>query len=263
VEQLASPLYLVPHKQSEQWVKEEQILPLLDGLDEMDETARPACIAAINAYRSEHPLSPLVVCSRSDEYQAATSTGRLSLSCAVEVQLLTSAQLDKVLLQAGRPASALRSELQKNEKLLELARTPLWLNVLLLTFRNTSVHALPQQSVVLQQKICEHYVQRMIEEKGDHVRYTLEQTTHWLTFLAKQMRTQNRAAFGVELLQPDWLPRGSHMGYRWSVGLVFGFLGVLISGLLGLTTIQIEGPSGGLFFMGPSGGLVLMLVIVP
>jgi hypothetical protein len=37
-------IYDVPRKLSAQWVREEQILPLLDGLDEMQEDARPACI---------------------------------------------------------------------------------------------------------------------------------------------------------------------------------------------------------------------------
>ena len=37
-----------------QWVEQGQLLPLLDGLDEMEEAARPLCIAAIHAYHVEH-----------------------------------------------------------------------------------------------------------------------------------------------------------------------------------------------------------------
>src|SRR5205814_9044523 len=46
IEQLTSALYRIPRQQSEQWIQQEQILPLFDGLDEMEEAARPACIAA-------------------------------------------------------------------------------------------------------------------------------------------------------------------------------------------------------------------------
>jgi len=53
IEQIAQA-YDIPRKVSQLWVQEEQILPLLDGLDEMQEGARPACIAAINAYHREH-----------------------------------------------------------------------------------------------------------------------------------------------------------------------------------------------------------------
>jgi len=57
-----SQRYKVPLWIGAQWVREDQILPLLDGLDELEESARLACITAINAYHSEH-LMPLVVCS--------------------------------------------------------------------------------------------------------------------------------------------------------------------------------------------------------
>jgi hypothetical protein len=49
IEQL-SHTYDVPRLLSERWVKQGRLLPLLDGLDEMEEAARPACIAAINTY---------------------------------------------------------------------------------------------------------------------------------------------------------------------------------------------------------------------
>jgi hypothetical protein len=139
-EQLAE-IYDVPRKLSMQWVREEQILPLLDGLDEMDETARSACIAAINAYHRAH-LTPLVVCSRTKEYKAATERHRLALQEAVVVQPLTYEDVDTYLIQAGKPLTALRSALKKNAALHDLATTPLMLNILTLTYQGTSVRDL-------------------------------------------------------------------------------------------------------------------------
>ena len=71
-------LYEVPLRLSRQWVEAEQVLPLLDGLDEMEEAARAECVAAINTYHREH-LRPLVVCSRTQEYELATRREQLAL----------------------------------------------------------------------------------------------------------------------------------------------------------------------------------------
>ena len=45
-------LYGVSRSLSQQWIQAEQLLPLLDGLDEMEASARAACIAAINTRES-------------------------------------------------------------------------------------------------------------------------------------------------------------------------------------------------------------------
>ena len=75
IEQFAS-LYDVPQKLSELWIQADLLLPLLDGLDEMEEAIRPVCIAAINTYHREH-LGPLVVCSRTTEYDRAATSGTI------------------------------------------------------------------------------------------------------------------------------------------------------------------------------------------
>lgn len=55
--------YQVSRKLGQAWVKNDQILPLLDGLDEVTSDARAACVDAINTYRQQH-MVPTVVCSR-------------------------------------------------------------------------------------------------------------------------------------------------------------------------------------------------------
>ena len=101
-------LYDVPRKLSRQWIEAELVLPLLDGLDEMDVSARPACIEAINTYHQEH-LHPLVVCSRTDEYEAATRRERLALHTAVVVQPLSREQMDAHLAKLGQLPQCLRN----------------------------------------------------------------------------------------------------------------------------------------------------------
>ncbi len=74
----------VPKKLARQWLESEQVLPLLDGLDEVAAAYREACVEAINAFRRDHRLLPIVVCSRIADYQALGT--KLRLRYAIEVQ---------------------------------------------------------------------------------------------------------------------------------------------------------------------------------
>jgi GTPase SAR1 family protein len=230
-------LYDVPRHLSQQWMREGHLLPLLDGLDEMEASARAACIVSINAYHQEH-LRPLVVCSRTAEYDTASTHERLALHRAVVVQPLTKQQVDISLRKAGKPMDGLRAALKKNPVLQELAITPLWLSVLMLTYQGKTARDLPKLgSLLQQQQIFTHYIERMVERKGNLVRYPLQSTQIWLGWLARQMRMHNQTNFYLEYLQTDWLPERRRPFYQWSVGLVaglvVGLVGALLGGLLG------------------------------
>lgn len=216
VEQLCSPLYEVPRQVSQQLVQREQILPLFDGLDEMEASARVACIHAINAYHRQHQCS-LVVCCRSTEYAHAASHNLLSLQRAVMVQPLSNQQVTEVLKRAGEPLVGLHSELKKNAELRMLARSPLWLSLLLLTYRGVAVRTLSTQRKILQQQIFAAYVARMVERKGNLKKYSFHITVSWLSWLAQHMRTHNQPIFYLEALQPDWLSQKHQPFYRWSI----------------------------------------------
>ena len=62
--------YYVLRKLAQTWTDAEQVLPLLDGLDEVAPEHRAACVTAINTFRRQHELVPLAVCSRAADYQA-------------------------------------------------------------------------------------------------------------------------------------------------------------------------------------------------
>jgi len=141
VEQIAMR-YAVPHHLGKRWVQQYQVLPLLDGLDEMEETARVQCIIAINTYRKA-TFSSLVVCSRTIEYQAASVRHRLALQQAVIVQPLTEAHIMRTIRQGGTALAALGKALAESEELQDLARTPLMLSILMLTYQRTTIPELP------------------------------------------------------------------------------------------------------------------------
>ncbi len=240
VEQFA-PLYDVPRSLSQQWLQTKQLLPLLDGLDEMEASARAACVAAINTYHRER-LQSLVVCSRTNEYEAAATRERLALHAAVVVQPLSREQVDTHLTSVGKPLAALRAALRKNTVLRELATTPLMLQVLLFTYHGTKVRKLSHREAQLREQIWADYVERMVSRKGDVKRYLLHVTITWLGWLARQTHQRNQTIFSLEQLQPDWLPKSRRLLYHWSVGLFFGlFCGLPFGLVVGLGSGQLFG----------------------
>jgi predicted NACHT family NTPase len=60
--------YSVPQEVGCVWVTHQHII-LLDGLDEVAETRRAACLEMIQRYHKEQDAVPLVLCSREIAYQ--------------------------------------------------------------------------------------------------------------------------------------------------------------------------------------------------
>lgn len=115
----------VPKKVAKAWVESEQIIPLLDGLDEVVADHRKACVEAINDFRRDYGLLPIAVCSRIADYEALGT--KLRLRTAIEVQPLTSRQVEDYLERVGEPLQGLRAEAEGDQSLLELLETPLML----------------------------------------------------------------------------------------------------------------------------------------
>lgn len=61
---------------AKQWLDADEIIPLLDGLDELAGERQEGCVKEINEFlQPGNWNNPLVVCSRSEEYQVYLSTG--------------------------------------------------------------------------------------------------------------------------------------------------------------------------------------------
>jgi transcriptional regulator with XRE-family HTH domain len=265
--------YRVPHKLGRTLVEKDEILPLLDGLDEVDTKDRTACIEAINTYREEHGLFPLVVCCRSTDYLAQTA--RLQLGYAVEIQPLTDQQIDDYLTSAGEPLEALRIALRQDDSLREITSTPLMLSILTLTYHGSSVEDLSRASSPTdrQQRVFEHYIEHVLKRRGTATSYLPQHTIEWLAWLAQQMRRHGQTIFYIERMQPEWLPESwPHRLYysiivRLGIGMVSGLIlyltlgvaiGLFIGTSRGLGTGFVSGLIGGLV-CGLTGGLVMAL----
>jgi DNA polymerase III delta prime subunit len=258
--------YQVPRHLGQSWVNTNQVLLLLDGLDEVNSAYRAACVDAINTYRSEHGLVPIVVCSRSADYLELKK--RLLLQSAVIVQPLTERQIDEYLSSAGEQLDAVRVALRDDHVLQELMTTPLMHNVLTLGY-----HSLSDKSFITtgsletrRRHIFENYVRSMLQRRVPETRYTMQKTISWLTWLAKQMAQHSQTEFYIEWMQVNWLPDSRsrfvcRMGSTLLGGLLGGLLFGLVSGLaVGLFVGLAVGPLFGLVF-GLFVGLLVELLV--
>ncbi|WP_151754668.1 helix-turn-helix domain-containing protein [Dictyobacter vulcani] len=197
--------YQVPLKLAQMWVEQDDILPLLDGLDEVPDRVRDECVISINTYRQQHGLLPMVVCCRSEDYMQLST--KLVLGDAVVLEALSSEQIDAYLLTQGEVFAALRAALQHDSLLIEMISNPLMLSVMTQVYRNVSLDEVLAVETVEERRhiVFEHYVQRVLSRRRSG-RYTTDQVKTSLSWLARQMREHNQSEFYVETLQPDWLP---------------------------------------------------------
>ena len=244
--------YAVPQKLAQMWVTGNQVLPLLDGLDEVAIEHRTGCIEAINAFHHAYNLVEIAVCSRITDYEVLKT--KLYLQSAVLVQPLSRKQADEYLKGLGRPVAGVRALLRDDPSLWELVNTPLWLNVITLAYQDVT----PQQLRKLiapeekQKEIWTAYTQAMFSRKGRETRYTQQQSVRWLAWLAKQMVDRKQTVFLIERLQPDWLSTNrARLAYTilnvLSVGLIGGLIAGVSFGLIaGVSSGLIAGVSSGL-----------------
>jgi type II secretory pathway pseudopilin PulG len=261
-EWLASELhtrYQVPLPLATSWIETDQVLPLLDGLDEVAVPHRAACVEAINTYRQAHGLLPTVVCSRQTDYLVLST--RLLLRTAVVVQPLTPEQIESYLTSGGERLETLRQILYQDADLQALASTPLMLNVLTVAYQGA-----PRKEIAItgsfemkQEQVFASYVQRMLTRRTSSTRYTPQQTIHWLSWLARQMKRHNQTIFYLEHLQPTWLSGvRMHRAYdRLAVRFPAILIGVLVGFLVSLFLSDHNPYSLSLFFpYGLVGGLI-------
>jgi DNA polymerase III delta prime subunit len=225
--------YQLPPPLACSWILTDQVLPLLDGLDEVAAPHRAACVEAINAYLRTHGLLPTVVCCRQADYLALSPP--MMLSTAVVVQPLTQEQIETYLISAGEPLATLRQVRQEDTDLQTLASTPLMLTILMQAYRGTPLDGIAPLGTLpdKQRQVFEAYVKRMLTRRGPLKAGTDQQVAHWLSFLATQMRAHNQTVFYLEHLQSDWLPENRlRRLHRVGVEVLSGLIGMLLFGLV-------------------------------
>lgn len=253
--------YQVPKPVGQAWVKKQQLLLLLDGLDEVQDKDHEACVDALNAFHQEYGFE-IIVTSRIKEYQVLSK--RLNFQNAICLRALTSAQIRHALAGTDAYMEGLRTLIFKDDLLRHLAKSPLMLNIMTIAYQGVALADLPETGLleVRRVQLFDAYVEQMFKRRGSDRKYSKAQTLYWLTGLAQRMSQFSQMVFLIESIQPTWLQTESeHRAYRIGVKLLLATLwGSLHVGLLaGLrdnpqTFSLLDGVQGLLY--GLIGGLI-------
>jgi hypothetical protein len=228
------------------WLERGEILPLLDGLDELglDELGlekQRKCIRAINKYLAEDAKRNLVVCCREEEYLAGEEQ-LLELHGAVCLQELSDGQIRDYLTQLQR--GDLWQSVQNKPEFLELARSPLLLSMMVVAYQG--------QPIRTKEDLFNAYIDRRFDLVPVGKReFSRPQIIGFLVFLAKRLQG-TQTEFLIENIKPSWLQnRGQILVYKLILYMIFVLIFEMIYGLF----FGLAGGLKGLIF-----GLILGLI---
>ena len=228
VQELKKQYNVDPKKLGKKWVKEEQLLLLLDGLDEVKAEHRNACVKALNQFMQTHGVTEMVVCTRIRDYEMLSE--RLKLQSAICIQPLTPEQIYQYLEQAGEQLAALKALLQQDAKLQTFATSPLILSVMSWAYQGCSSEELSSliSSDEWQPRLFDKYIERMFQHRKNTQKYSKEKTIRWLSWLARQLEKKSQTIFLIEGLQPNYLHNSATIRiYFLTVSLLIGIISIL------------------------------------
>lgn len=217
-----------------QWVDSEEIIPLLDGLDELAAERQELCVRKINDFlQPESWTNPLVVCSRTQEYQHYETL--LKLNNSLELCPLTPQQVFQYLHKTDN--FHLWESFNKDADLCELAKKPFLLNVIVISAQEISIEKWQQfnSSDERLSYLFETYINKMLLREYKSKKPTEEQKKRWLGWLAKKLVEENQTEFLIERIQPDWLESDKQRIYRFFLSFYALFSYLVISFILFLS----------------------------
>lgn len=199
--------YRVPSKISRQWIEDQELLLLLDGLDEVASTYRDSCIQSLNRFSQETGID-LVVCCRARDY--ADCRHQLAFQTTLYLRPLSLQQVNVALTSAGEPLKALQRMVETQSVWQELAQSPLMLNIMMLTYQGVALVDLPQGDDINshRHRIFATYLHRMFQRRRAAILYPANQVIKQLAWLAQRMQRSSQSVFLLEAIQPNWLNNG-------------------------------------------------------
>ncbi|NLF75470.1 MAG: SUMF1/EgtB/PvdO family nonheme iron enzyme [Chloroflexi bacterium] len=214
-------VYQVGPKVARGWLDNNDLLLLLDGLDEVKDEYRDACVTAINTFRQKGMFDfiRMAVCSRIRDYERLSA--QLNLF-AILLEPLSQDQIDAYL--AAADLADLRDVIATDPILQDMAQTPFLLNTMAYAYQDTSRIGLATTAYERRMHLFNEYIQRRFAgTKG----WTLRQSREYLTWLATKMQAYVQSVFYVDDISEEWLKADGVYG-RFDMlmfvgwGLLFG-----------------------------------------
>jgi hypothetical protein len=166
-----STKYMIPRKIGGTWVKNNRLLLLLDGLDEVGADRRNDCVSTINEFIQGTAIMGVVVCCRFKEYIELNS--KLIMNGAIRLRLLSKEKIMDYMSAAGPSYSGLHELLKKDSSFLTLAETPFMLSLMMRTYQHIEADQLAsgelQSMNAKRRQLMDAYVKRqfrMVEKGG-------------------------------------------------------------------------------------------------
>nr|WP_322657110.1 NACHT domain-containing protein [Dendronalium sp. ChiSLP03b]MDZ8203441.1 NACHT domain-containing protein [Dendronalium sp. ChiSLP03b] len=256
--------YGVSPKLGKEWINNHQLLPLLDGLDELEPQRQELRVQTINQFlASETRPLYLVVCSRIEEYSNYTT--QLQLNGAILLQCLTKNQICDYLTSINY--IELWSTISSDLNLQDLVKTPLLLSITVLASQEISAEEWQNLTSTVERLryLLDTYIERMLTRDFSSRAYfknktpIARKTRMWLVWLAQQMQRESKTEFFIEGMQPDSL-KNKTLKIIYNL-IAYGVIQTIISVLiLGLIYWLIAKPKLGLIY-GIKYGLITGIIV--
>ena len=232
--------YNIPPELGKNWIEHLQILPLLDGLDEVVAEQRNQCILKLNEflYSRVCPLH-LVVCSSVEAYHNCEAV--LRLNGAILLRPLTKKQIRTYLMNAR--SRELWNNIEADENLLKLAKKPLLLSMMTLAYEEILISSwkrleTPEEqrhylfNAYIRTQIAPHREQSTSRKSWEEK--NLEKVRHGLEWLAKRLEEENKSEFSIQEISASWLQdyeqeKKYNLGVKFVSGLVWWGIVALIA----------------------------------
>jgi hypothetical protein len=227
----------IPIDVAQDWLARSDFVVLLDALDEVRANHRAECVAAINAFLAESPLTLVVSCRETDYEHLST---KLPLETAVFLRPLTRRAVDTAVSAAGPSLTNLKVALKWAPDLYNVLDSPLMLDIARISYASAGdlqlASSAPATPSDLRQRLFAVYVQRMIGSVSK-TRASSKRMERTLTWIADNLRRREQTNFvKSSLVQLLWLPRSGDLASRAvrEVGCVVGALiGLVLGSFLG------------------------------
>lgn len=242
-------LYNIDHPIALEWLRNEKLLLLFDGLNEVGFGPQARCIESLNQFLQTSVYPHCVVCCRLEEYEQGPQK-LTELNGAIYLQPLSDAQIQAYL---DNSSHSLRWEtLAAEPRLRDLVRSPLMLMMLVAVYQGRQIYTASE----LLNLYVEHCFSRSPKASSwqPPVR---KQTVAYLTWLARQLKIHSKSELMIERLQPSWLGKtGDRRLYRLLCGLTIALLcGLIVAIVVVQLQLQAEIQLFGIA-MGLAGGML-------
>lgn len=266
--------YKIPADFGNYWLEKQELLPLLDGFDEVNSHRQTECLQDVNQLVKNFQPKHLVVCSSLAAYKNCPT--KLKLNAAVILQAIPKNKIKEYAF--AYRSRELWYNIEEEPELLKLAGKPLFLSMMTLAYEEILIESWRRitDAEARERYVLNAYVRRQLTRDISENHYSKkkqplpEETKGWLAWLAAKMEEKEEREFTMDKLDKSWLTsREEKRIYDWGIrllsqlvfALVLGRIFSLILGTIGGAIAAVIGVIIGAFI--PIPGLKrLMLRVV-